>query len=205
MNEQIENDQLHGMLQQVNNALDVNLSAEDFKSASYSVGSLVDIVVQKIQDEKSGDWTADVAYHKLRKALMQVCGSDANGLTHDTQLHELMPPANRRAKVKELEQALGVPVNILRPNNALYGTFIFLFFAGIPVFSLGWFPAVLTMVISGIVIFILSKTANNFKMKTVGLLADHLAWKNYLKDKQRGADFNREDTKSKVLSIIQKG
>ncbi len=203
MTESIQQTSISGIISQVNNAFDVHLNAEDFKSASYSSGSLCDILVQKIQDEKSGDWTADVAFHKLRKAIVSVNGINASDITIDTDLNSIFRTTTRKAKLKELEVAMGVPLEILKPNGALYGTFIFLFFVGIPLLSLGWFPAVLTMVVSGIVIYVLTKTANHFKMKTVGLLADHLAWKNYLVDKQRGADFNREEARMKIETMLK--
>lgn len=203
MSEIIQQSEIKSIVEKANAAFEVHLNTEDFKSASYSASSLIDIMAQKIQDEKSGDWTADVAFHKLRKAIVKVNGVAADSITVETDLNTLFPAKTRKAKMKEMENEMGVSMEILRPNSAIYGTFIFLFFAGIPLFSLGWFPAVLTMVVSGLVIYFLAKSANNFKMKTVGLLADHLAWKNYLKDKQRTLQFSREDAIKQLESIIK--
>jgi hypothetical protein len=132
-----------------------------------------------------------------------VNGIAPESITTESDLNALFPADTRKEKMKEMETEMGIPLEILRPNNAVYGTFIFLFFTGIPLFSLGWFPAVLTMVVSGLVIYFLAKSANNFKMKTVGLLADHLAWKNYLKDKQHSLQFSKEDVVNQLQQLVK--
>lgn len=199
MKETIQQEEIGSLINKLNSELNVHLSAEDFKSAGYSKSSLTDILAQKIQDEKNGDWTADVAFHKLRAAIVKVRGVNAQEVQLETDLKVLFPSAGRKKTLDAVGKELGFELKILKPNTGLYGFFIFAFFAGIPLFSIGWFPALITMAVSAITIVILTKTASQFRMKTVGLLADHLAWKNYLKENNK----NTVPDKSEIVRSVE--
>ena len=177
--------QIQNILSKLNTTFEVNLNTEDFKSENYSSSSMVDLLTQKIADELNGEWTTDMAFHKLRTAIVALKQIPASEITQETELNSLFPSSMRKTDIKNLENKLGFPFEILKPNGILYGLFIFLFFACIP-FAIGmdWFLSGICMVIFGIIIYVLGKTGNTFKMKTVGHLADHLAWKNYLKQKR---------------------
>lgn len=202
MSQNIDKAAIPAILEKVNRQFNSHLTAEDFKSAGYSVSSLSDIISQKIQDEVSGDWTADVAFHKVREAISSVKGVDASSITMDSDLEKMLPAATRKSDIQKMNEHLGIEMKILKPNGFLYGFFILTFFIGLPMISIGWFPALITMVVSGIFIFILGKTANQLKMKTVGHLADHLAWRNYKKNANALDSFDKEATMRKVEAII---
>ena len=202
MSQTIQQNEIGTLINRVNTEFNVHLNLEDFKSAGYSISSLTDILAQKIQDEKNGDWTADVAFHKLRDAVVKVKGIKPGDVTLDTDLNQLFPSSGRKKDIDAIGKELGFELKILKPNSGLYGFFIFAFFAGIPLFSVGWFPAAITMVVSAIVIFILTKTANQFKMKTIGLLADHLAWKNYLKDNHESPGVDKSEIIGKLETLL---
>lgn len=202
MSENIQQSEIGSLISKVNDEFNVHLRLEDFKSAGYSRSSLRDILTQKIQDEKNGDWTADVAFHKLRDAVIKVKGVRADQVTLDSELDQLFPASGRKKDLDAIGKELGFELKILKPNSGLYGFFIFAFFAGIPLFSIGWFPAAITMIVSAIMIFVLSKTANQFKMKTIGLLADHLAWKNYLKDNHENPGADKSEIMRKVETLL---
>ncbi|MFM9984696.1 MAG: hypothetical protein ACKVOK_05645 [Flavobacteriales bacterium] len=202
MSQTIQQNEIGTLINRVNTEFNVHLNLEDFKSAGYSRSSLTDILAQKIQDEKNGDWTSDVAFHKLRNAVVKVKGIKPTDVTLETDLNQLFPSSGRKKDIEAIGKELGFELQILKPNAGLYGFFIFAFFAGIPLFSIGWFPAAITMVVSAIVIFILTKSANQFKMKTIGLLADHLAWKNYLKANHESPGVDKSEIIGKLEMLL---
>lgn len=203
MADNISQDQLQQVIAKVNRELNVNINAEDFKSASYSVSSLKDILVQKTADELNGAWTTDMAFHKLRAAISQVKGMPPSSITDETELDQLFPASGRKAQVAKLNDAMGIQPDILKPNGVLYGILIVIFFACIPFsFAFDWFIGGIVMVVSGILIYAVSKTGNNFKVKTVGHLADHLAWRNYLKQKRDYVPVSEEEIRRKVEGLI---
>jgi len=199
----LSHEQLAGVITKVNSSLNVNLDVEDFKAANYSESSLQDILVSKVADELRGEWTTDMAFHKLRTAISKIRGTSPASITQDTELAQIFPKPGRKAQMKKLDEAMGFPLDILKPNSAVYGILIFLFFACIP-FGIGmdWFFSGIAMLVIALLLFILGKTGSDFKMKTVGHLADHLAWKNYLKQKKGASAFSDDEIKRKVDAIL---
>jgi hypothetical protein len=204
MSDNISRESALQYIQQVNQAFKVDLNPEDFKSAGYSVSSLQDILIQKTVDELNGEWTSDMAFHKIKSAMVRANGKEAKSITLETALVDLFPASSRRAEMKKLSDELGFPLEVLKPNSALYGTFIFLFFACIP-FGIGmdWFFSGIVMVVCAVAIFIMGKTGNHFRMKTVGQMADDLAWKNYLKKKRTLEPVNTDDIRKKVEAMVK--
>lgn len=203
MSENLTHAQLTGIITKINSSFGVQLNAEDFRSDAYSISSLQDMLVQKISDELNDEWTTDKAFHKLRVAISSLLSIDPNSLTLETELSALFPKDNRKKQMTALGDKLGFVLEVLKPNSVIYGIFIFLFFACIP-FGIGmdWFLSGICLVIFGVIIFILGKAGNTFKMKTVGDLADHIAWKNYLKQKGHTQLAVEKDIKAKVMGLV---
>jgi hypothetical protein len=204
MSDNVSKDQVLHYINQLNSTFNIALNPEDFKNSSYSISSIKDIFIQKIIDELSGEWTSDMAFHKIKKATIEITGAKYESITQDTLLDELFPAADRKDKIKSLSEKLGAPLDVLKPNSAIYGTLIFLFFACIP-FAIGmdWFVSGIAMVVIAILIYILGKTGNQFKMKTIGQMADVVAWKNYLVQKKNENIMSESEIRSKVDSIIK--
>lgn len=203
MSQEISQSQLHGVLDKLNQSLNVSLLHEDFKSNSYSQSSIEDILVQKISDELNGEWTSDMAFHKLKSAISSATGTTAEYITQDSDLNQLFPSSQRKELVKKTGEQLGFEMDVLKPNGYVYGFFIFLFFACIPVgIGMDWFLAGIVMICCAIIIFILGKTGNQFRMKTVGHLADHLAWKNYLRQKRNASPVDQNMIRNEVKKLL---
>ncbi len=203
MSESISHNQLKEKIVQLNQAFSVNVDAEDFKSENYSTSSVKELLMQKITEELSGEWTSDMAFHKLRGAIAEITSTPPASITLDSELNTLLPKSGRKKNLTQLENKLGFKMDILKPNSALYGTFILLFFACIPVgIGMDWFLSGICMIVFGVIIYVLGKTGNNFRMKTVGQLADFLAWKNYLVQKRGMKEVNTSEIQSKVDALI---
>jgi hypothetical protein len=201
MSQELSHEQLQGIIGKLNTNLKVSLLEEDFKARSYSLSSLEDLLAQKITDELNGEWTSDMAFHKIRKAISKI--TQAKDITLDSDLNALFPSSSRKQQVKLLGEELGFPIDILKPNGFIYGFFIFIFFACIPVgIGMDWFLAGIVMLCCALVIYILGKTGNQFKVKTVGHLADHLAWKNYLRQKRNASPVDEAFVRSEVKKAL---
>lgn len=197
-------EQVESHIAKVNQQLNVHINPEDFKSASYSASSLKDLIVQKILDELNGEWTADMAFHKVKNAIAKVKNVAPSTLTDESSLEELFPKDNRKELVAKVNSEMGIEMDILKPNGVLYGILLVLFFACIPFsFAFDWFIGGITMAVCALLIYILSKTGNSFRLKTLGHLADHLAWRNYLKQKKGFEPVSEGAIRTKVEAIIQ--
>jgi hypothetical protein len=203
MSESISKIQVAEAITKLNSHFSIQLPAEEFRSAEYSRSSIRDILIQKVMDEVSGEWTADIAFRKIRSSAARVLNKSAESITADTLLDELIPAEGRKDKLKAMSEDMGVPLEVLKPNSKIYGTLIFLFFACIP-FAIGmdWFVSGIAMIVILILIYILGKTGNNFKMKTVGQMADVIAWKNYLQQQKGNAPVSEDEIRKKVEEVI---
>lgn len=203
MSQELSQTQLHNVIQKLNTNLKVSLLNEDFKSTSYSTSSIEDILVQKICDELNGEWTSDMAFHKLRNAISKAVGKSIDSIQQESELIVLFPSSQRKELMKKVGEELGFPLDVLKPNGYIYGFFIFLLFACIPVaIGMDWFIAGIVMICCAVIIYILGKTGNQFRLKTVGHLADHLAWKNYLRQKRNASPVDEAFVRSEVKKVL---
>jgi hypothetical protein len=203
MSENISRIQVIEAISKLNTHFGIHLPAEEFKSTEYSRSSIQDILIQKVIDEVTGEWTADIAFRKIRAAVAKVNDVSVESISLDTPLEELFPASGRKDKIQAVSEVLGLPLEVLKPNSKVYGTLIFLFFACIP-FAIGmdWFVSGIAMFVILILIYILGKTGNHFKMKTIGQMADVIAWKNYLQQQKGTSSFSEDDIKKKVGEVI---
>jgi hypothetical protein len=199
MSSEIQHTNLSAILDRVNAHFGIHLSTNQFSAAQYSASSLEDLLVQKIVDAQTGDWTTEMAMDMLINAIVQITGRPKDQIDGESLLEELIPRANRKETIAKMSAQMGVPLDILRPNPILNSIFILIFFSCIPMgIGLSWFAAAITALVSGSVLYILNKTGSSFKAKTLIAWADQLAWKNYLKDAKKGGDFSHEELRKTI-------
>jgi hypothetical protein len=199
MSTEIQHSQLAPLLDKINAHFSIQLSPAQFTAPNYSASSLEDILVQKIVDAQTGDWTTEMAMDLLTHAIEKTTGTPRDSMHNESLLNELIPRANRKETIAKMSAQMGVPLDILRPNAILNGTFILIFFSCIPMgIGLSYFAAAITALVSGTVLYILHKTGKDFKVRTLVAWADQLAWKNYLKDAKKGGDFTHEELRKTI-------
>jgi hypothetical protein len=204
MSQEINHTQLGSILERINAHYGVQLSTAQFTAPHYSASSLEDLLVQKIVEAQSGDWTTEMAMDLLTQAIAHATGASKQSMDTESELNKLIPKAGRKETIAKMSAHMGIPLDILRPNALLNGFFILLFFSCIPMgVGFDYFTAAIVAVISGIILYILNKTGSDFKVKTLGAWADQLAWKNYLKDAKKGGDFTHEELRRTIAPWIK--
>lgn len=203
MSDSLNKSRLAEIITNVNREFGVNLHTELFNASEYSKSSIRDILVQRIAEEKNDEWTIDKSLAILQKHLSDAAGINAKDIHSDAELSALLPKSKRRAIVKAMQEKSGLKMDILKPNGIVYGILIFLFFACIP-FGIGmdWFFSGIVMVVVAILIFIMGKTANELKFKTVGQWAEKLTWDNYLKNKKDRLTLNDAEIGNRLDKIL---
>ena len=176
--------QIDRVVTELNSRLNCSVNPEDFHQHDYSKSSLKDLLLQRYSDNLSGEWTTERAIHVLKTGWVKM-GKSAAELHADTSLSTLISSSDRRRTVSEWSVASGLELDVLRPNSLLNGLLIFLFFAFIPLgIGMDWFISGIGMAICALGIFILGKTARNFKMETFGQMAEAIAWRMYLQQQK---------------------
>lgn len=199
MSSEIQHAQLGPIIEKINQHFGIRLSVQQFTAPQYSASSLEDVLVQKIVEAQTGDWTTEMAMDRLTHAISQHTGKKVSEMDADSMLEDLIPRTKRKETIAAMSQTMGVPLDILRPNPVLNGIFILIFFSCIPMgVGFSYFSAIITAAISAGVLFILNKTGSDFKVKSLGAWADQLAWKNYLKDAKKGGEFSHEELRRTI-------
>ena len=185
--------QIEKVIVRLNGKFNCAVSPDEFTDKSYSKSSLTDLLVQRFSDELSGEWTTEKAFAILKRGLLKI-GVSEHSITNEASLDMLIPMDNRRKRIQEWSMASGLELDVLKPNGIVNGTLIFLFFAFIPLgIGMDWFISGIGMLLCAGGIFLLGKTARNFKMETLGQMSESLAWKLYLQQqKGSGAASNHE-------------
>ncbi|MEN9639653.1 MAG: hypothetical protein RLZZ262_1522 [Bacteroidota bacterium] len=199
MSSEIQHAQIGPIIEKINQHFGIRLTVNQFNAPQYSASSLEDVLVQKIVEAQTGDWTTEMAMDRLTQAISKHTGKNATEIDADSNLAQLIPSSKRKETIAKMSADMGVPLEVLRPNPILNGIFILIFFSSIPMaVGFSWFSAIITASISAVILFILNKTGNDFKVKTLGAWADQLAWKNYLKDAKKGGEFSHDELRNTI-------
>jgi hypothetical protein len=175
----------------------------EFNDKSYSKSSLTDLLIQRYMDELSGEWTTEKAYDQLKKALLKLGFKDSE-IQMESKLNDLIPVQGRREMMKDWAIESGLELDVLKPNSIIYGLLTFLFFAFIPLgIGMDWFFSGIGMAVCAGGIFLLNKTARNFKMDTLGQMAESLAWKLYLQQQKKGTENSKHVVTDRVNRILE--
>lgn len=187
----------------LNKRYGIAIRSAEFKNTAYSDSSLRDILIQRVSDELSGEWTTEKAMSLLLAGLKKI-EINTDHLNSETELNSLIPLHGRRGRIRSWSEACGLQLDVLKPPGVLQGILIFLMFASIP-FGIGmdWFFAGVCMLTCLLLILLLGKTASHFKMKTLGQMAEAIAWKNYLTHQKAGARQSRQQIEGAIDELLR--
>lgn len=195
--------QIEKLITELNARLNCSVGAADYSDKSYSASSLSDLLVQRYFEELTGEWTTEKAYSQLQNGLLKM-GVKASDVHMDAKLNELIPSADRRRKVQEWSNMCGLELDVLKPNGILNGLLTFLFFVFIPLgIGMDWFFSGIGMAVCAGGIFLLNKTAKNFKMETLGQMSESIAWKLYLQQQKTGATVSMQTIQDEIKRAMQ--
>jgi hypothetical protein len=187
----------------LNERLNCSVNATDYSEKSYSASSLADLLIQRYVDELTGEWTTEKAFAQLQSGLLKL-GLKETDLHMDAKLNDLIPANGRRQKVQEWAKLSGIELDILKPNAVLNGLLTFLFFVFIPLgIGLDWFFSGIGMAVCAGGIYLLNKTASNFKTETLGQMAESVAWKLYLQQQKSDAKGLAQKVDEEVKRVMQ--
>ena len=203
MADSLNKNQLSQIIAKVNHEFGVQLHTDQFTSTNYSMSSIREILAQRIAETQNDEWTIDKSFVLLQKNIASIKGIAENSITQDSALETLLPKGERKSTLKKLEANTGLKLEILKPNSVMYGILIFLFFACIP-FGIGmdWFLSGMVMAVTALLIFILGKTGNELKYKTLGQWAERVTWDNYLKSKKDRLTLDDSQIAAKLEKMI---
>jgi hypothetical protein len=165
-------------------------------------GEFCDHIANRITLEHSEGCTTQQAFYKLRKAISSICKIDCKTLTTDSQLIDILPRHNRRAKTVELEKHLGFKLNLLRAPHWVTLILLILVPASLVVLCFNWQTGVAGLIISICGIIVANKTGIELEVQTVGELAKKTARENYLKSRRNPDSFNKNEIEGILIDLF---
>ena len=200
----IDTEDISDVLGKVEKSFGFKFGKTDLKDVK-TFGELCDIITNKVQGDNSNDCTTQQAFYKLRNALTATQLIDKGDITPETELQQLFPRQNRRQQVKELQNELGIPIDILDIKAWLGWTIFIGLILSLIMFFFKW-----QFALYGLAFFIIvGWTANKFfatelELLTVRQLAEKLSRENYLKARRNPSTINRNEIAQKVKEIFSK-
>ena len=194
--------QVASVVSTLNKRFNIAIRQDEFNRDEYSSSSLRDMLIQRINDELSGEWTTEKAMAVLRKSWGELTQTTTE-IPADAALKDLLPSQGRRARVKQWSDKAGIELDILRPARLPQGLLIFIVFVSIPLgIGMDWFLSGIMIATSLSVLWILNKTATQLKHNTFEEMAEAIAWQNYLQQQKGKADHTPEGVEAAMRELI---
>ncbi|MFC4263841.1 hypothetical protein ACFOWM_13170 [Ferruginibacter yonginensis] len=169
-----------------------------FKDAK-TFGDICDCIESQINFTNKEDCTTQQAFYKVRNAISLTQNIDKKNIETQTQLETVFPRQNRRQKVKEFKQELGISIDLLSMKTWLVLTIVIGFTSSIIAFFFSWKVAVCGLLFFYILNSILSKFSKEIKVETVGHLAEKITQEYYSQARRHSKTVNR----SEIVKTIQ--
>ena len=194
--------QVASIISTLNKRFNIAIRSEEFSREEYSASSLRDMLIQRVNDELSGEWTTEKAMSVLRQSWSALT-KEVTELPSDKSLEMLLPASNRKAMVKQWSAHSGLELDILRPPRLPQGILIFIVFASIPLgIGMDWFLSGILVAVSLTALWLLNKTASNLKFDTFEEMAEAIAWQYYLKQQKAKGTDTPEGVSAAVRELI---
>jgi acyl carrier protein/uncharacterized membrane protein len=168
-------------------------------------GELCDHIISKIQLTGAANCTTQQAFYKLRHAITNAVKFEKEQIRPDTRLSIIFPKQKRKAQFSKAEKKIGFKLNALQPKhmvNNLILIFLLISFIGMffhVVYGLIGFAS------SAILFRIAEWTGAEFKVDTVGQLADKMSQDNYIKSRRNHATVNRKEIAANIEKLFIEG
>jgi hypothetical protein len=173
--------------------------AENSMKDAKTFGDICDCIESQINFTTKDDCTTQQAFYKVRNAISLTQNIDKKSIELQTQFETVFPRQNRRRKVKEFQQELGISINLLSMKGWLVLTIAVGFISSLIAFFFSWKVAVCGLLFFYILNWTLSKFSKEIDIETIGQLAEKIAREHYSQARRQSKTVNR----SEIVKTIQ--
>lgn len=197
----IDPEDVSDVLLKIERSFNIRFTDEDLTHVK-TFGALCDMVVDKVKQVQGDSCTTQQAFYKLRNAINAKKPIEKCDLRPQTKLCELFPRDNRIEVVADLEDEMGLHMNLLQPKQWIIYAFAGLLMAAI---ALSFFNNIAGFILAGIAItglVLAGKFGRELKVKTLGDLSEKIAREHYLKCRRDASTVNRAEVAEKVKELF---
>lgn len=197
----IDPEDVGDVLLKIERSFNIRFTDEDLTHIK-TFGALCDLVVDKVKQVQSDSCTTQQAFYKLRNAINAKKPIEKCDLKPQSKLCELFPRDNRIEVVADLEEEMGLHMNLLQPKQWIVYGFAGLLMAAI---ALSFLNNIAGFIVAGIAItglILAGKFGKELKVKTLGDLSEKIAREHYLKCRRDASTVNRGEVAEKVKELF---
>ena len=188
----IDSEDACDLLEKIEKSFDIKFGDTELMHIK-TLGELCDHIINKIQLYNSDDCSTQQAFYKLRDAITTLFSIDNKTIKTDLPLNNFLPRQKRKEKIRELENYLGVHLEILRPPHWVTNTLLILLLISIVGLFFKWQFGLLGLCISFGGLWFSNKIGNELDLQTVGQLTEKMTRENYLKSRRNPKSVNKNE------------
>ncbi|MCO5936585.1 hypothetical protein NAF17_13650 [Mucilaginibacter sp. RB4R14] len=197
----IDPEDVSDVLLKIERSFNIRFTDEDLTHVK-TFGAMCDMVVNKVKQVQSDSCTTQQAFYKLRNAINAKKPIEKCDLKPQTKLCELFPRDNRIEVVADLENEMGLHMNLLRPKPGVVWAFSVALLASVTVSFMFGIIGYIGMVISITGLILAGKFGRELKVKTLGDLSEKIAREHFLKCRRDASTVNRAEVADKVKELF---
>ena len=194
------NEDIEDILDKIEISFQIKFNKNELQNVK-TFGELTSIIISKMEVEETNDCTSQQAFYKLRTAFLED-KEIKTPVNLNTQLIEVFPRKNRKNSIKALENRLNMPLNIFRPKYWIESILIFFLFGSIVLMFFNGYAGFIGFLISLLCTKIVYKLGIEFKINTVGELADKMSKENYIQSRRNHFTANKKEVIEKIEAIF---
>jgi acyl carrier protein len=199
----IDPDDISDVLVKVEKSFGFKFGSTELKDVK-TFGELCDIITNKVQGDNVDDCTTQQGFYKLRSAIASTLLIEKYTIKLNTNLHELFPRGSRRQKIRDLQNELDMPIDILDIKAWMGWTIFMGVICSLIMFFFKWQLALICLAIFTAFGWTAYRFfANEFELATVGQLIKKLTRLNYLKSRRNNLTVNRNEIAQKVKDFFK--
>ncbi|HZX57195.1 MAG TPA: hypothetical protein VFE54_00660 [Mucilaginibacter sp.] len=192
---------INGVLVKIQRSFNIKLDNEGLKNVD-TIGSLCDLIINKINLEHEENCTTQHAFYLLRNSIATSVGKDKCTITPHTRLSNLFPRENRLQMIQEIEHELGFDTNLLQPKQWILVLFSSLFIGSLIGCYFNWELGIAGILASVAGYKLAGKFGKEIHLKTVGDLASKISRESYLKARRNSFTINKNEIEQKVRELF---
>jgi hypothetical protein len=197
----IDPEDVGDVLLKIERSFNIRFTDEDLTHIK-TFGALCDLVVDKVKQVQSDSCTTQQAFYKLRNAINAKKPIEKCDLKPQTKLCELFPRDNRIEVVADLEEEMGLHMNLLRPKPGIVWAFAIALIVFITISLVYGVVGYIGTVIAIAGLILAGKFGKELRVKTLGDLSEKIAREHYLKCRRDASTVNRGEVAEKVKELF---
>lgn len=195
---------IEDILEVIEESFNIKFADGEFKHIR-TFGELCDHIVSKVELTDTDDCTTQQAFYKLRNAIIQTIPTEKDQLSTETKLSVLFPRKERKATISKVENLLDVKLHVLRPKNIITTSITILLFISIVGMFFRFGYGLVGFVLCCFLFRVAEWTGIEFKVDTLGQLADKMSQENYMKSRRNQTTVNRKEIVKNIERLFTNG